>query len=351
MSLEDTLRNTLDLAVYAPSGDNSQPWAFSIEGGVLYMFNKPESDPTLYNFKQRGSYVAHGAVVENVVLLMAEAGYEAHVTLFPGVAHCTAKISFVAAQPRPTPLVPMLTKRVTNRKPYTPTPLLHTHTNQLATVGKTMHGASFCIIEDSARIQKLGKILSLNEQLLMQNRSLHDFLFSIIRWTRDEELKNPGLYISTMELPLPVRFLFKYAIRFWGVVRILNYIGFPYVISSQTASLYGMSGAIGVITVDAEDDEHFIAAGRVLQRVWLTATSLGISVQPVTAIPYLAQRVRAGEADAFSKQQQDSIRVAEEAIRDIVQLHDSAHVAMILRMGYGEQPTAQSVKMSPHFQI
>ena len=85
MPSEDTLRSFVASAVYAPSGDNAQPWEFDIRPGVIFIFNTPDSDGTLYNFKQRGSYIGHGALIENIVLLASAAGYDVAIDMFPDV--------------------------------------------------------------------------------------------------------------------------------------------------------------------------------------------------------------------------------------------------------------------------
>ena len=81
--MEDVTIKILEEAIYAPSGENCQPWKFAVDGSNVHIFNVPEADASLYNFEQRGSYVAHGALIENIVIVALKYGYKASVKLFP----------------------------------------------------------------------------------------------------------------------------------------------------------------------------------------------------------------------------------------------------------------------------
>src|SRR3989344_3946164 len=77
------IKEILSLAVNAPSGHNSQPWKFVVKEDSLQIFNVPDKDKTIFNWNQKGSLTAHGALIENIVILASEKGFEASVTLFP----------------------------------------------------------------------------------------------------------------------------------------------------------------------------------------------------------------------------------------------------------------------------
>ena len=64
------IEEILNLAVWAPSGDNCQPWRFEATDNKINIFNVPHKDQALYNFRQSGSLVAHGALVENILIII-----------------------------------------------------------------------------------------------------------------------------------------------------------------------------------------------------------------------------------------------------------------------------------------
>jgi hypothetical protein len=334
-------------AVNAPSGDNSQPWQFRVADDTITLFNMSDADATLYNFRQRGSYFAHGALIENLALLASTEGYRLDAALFPDIPNATAHLSFTAETPKKEPLASVIERRATNRKPYKRIPLAAQDRAALLDAVTGVAGTELRFVEGEDRISLLARTVSVNERLLMENRTLHDFLFNMIRWSRSEESVTPGLYIKTMEFPPPVQVLFRFVLRFWPIVKILNIIGLSRFIPKQSAQGYRASSAFGAIVLTGDTDADFIFAGRAFERVWLTATALGVSVQPVTAIPYLAQRVVAGAATAFVPSHQEMIREANDALASAFHLQGREHIAMLFRVGYGDAPTATSSKAAP----
>ena len=347
MSARSFIPAILERAINAPSGDNSQPWRFKIEGATVSIFNVPESDPTLYNFRQRGSYIAHGALVENIVILSMGAGFHAKVEPFPEIPDCTARISLSERETIIDPLEAAIGKRATNRKPYKKGSLESPHRAALEASIQESAGVRLKLMESPQELEILAQAISLNELLIMENRRLHDLLFGMIRWSSAHERRAPGLYLKTMEFPLPVQILFRTLLRFWFCVRLLNVFGLSKSIPKQSAPIYRSSSAIGALILENDRDESFLSAGRAFQRLWLTATSLGVSLQPVTAIPYLMQRVEAGEAQAFSPKHTEMIRAAYGKITKTFGLVGEEHIAMLFRVGYGDAPSARSSKLPP----
>lgn len=346
MIRDSVLQDILNLAVNAPSGDNAQPWKFKIEGETISIFNIPDKDGTLYNYKQRGSLVSHGAVIENISIIAKQFGLTANIEVLPGEKDCTAKITFTDGESIPQELFESIPLRSTNRKPYEKKLLLSEHTDALLNSAKEAQG-ELRLVQNSDSIQELSSALSLNEQLLMENRELHDFLFGMIRWTKEEEKLVSGLYVKTMEFPAPVQLLLKYVVVHWEAASFLNKIGLSKAIPKQSSALYTASSAFGAICIKDISDKAFIEGGRALQRVWLTATELGLSLQPVTALPYLMQRIESGDTRSLSHEHISLIQKAYSVIRSAFALKNEEKIALLFRIGYGDKPTATSMKHPP----
>ena len=65
MIARDQIEQIIRELVNAPSGDNSQPWRFEMGDSEVRLFNLVGRDATLFNFKNRGDFLAHGALIEN----------------------------------------------------------------------------------------------------------------------------------------------------------------------------------------------------------------------------------------------------------------------------------------------
>ena len=117
---KETLKNIIEDGTHGISGDNSQPWKFETSGADLDIFNLPDRDNPILNVRQRGSYVAHGSLIENIVISAKQYGYSASVALFPdtGKNNLTARLIFVKTRAEKAPLSDYIKKRATNRKPY-----------------------------------------------------------------------------------------------------------------------------------------------------------------------------------------------------------------------------------------
>src|ERR1700728_957941 len=121
MVLRDTIQGILEESVQAPSGENAQPWRFGVKKNEIHVFNIPERDQSPYNFRQRASYVANGAVIENISIVASVRGYDSRITLFPDKnnSNLVAVISLHEKQPNKELLYPYIVQRTTNRRPYT----------------------------------------------------------------------------------------------------------------------------------------------------------------------------------------------------------------------------------------
>jgi hypothetical protein len=341
--LEDILRK----AVNAPSGDNAQPWEFSISENTVNVFNVVGRDATLYNFRERGSYLGHGALIENICVLARAASFEPTVTLFPGEANCVAKISFApVSMASENLLAAAIERRVSNRKPYQKTSFATADKRVVADSVTSFNTMSLRFVE-GPDIATVADAISTNERILFENRPLHDFLFSMIRWTEGEEHIKPGLYILTMEFPPPLRFLFRYVFNNFDIVNVLNQIGLSKFIPKQSAQGYAASSAIGAIVGTSDTNADFVTAGRAFERMWLTLTAQGLWLQPVGAIPYLMQRIEAGEAQDFSSEHIELIKNAYATMAKSFNLAPGEKIMMMFRIGYGAAPTARSAKLPP----
>ena len=202
------------------------------------------------------------------------------------------------------------------------------------------------MVEDQAKIVSLGRILSLNEKLLLENQHIHKGIFSYIRWSKEEEDQHrTGLYIKTLELQPPAEVAFR-LFKNWRILNFLNKFNISKLVTNDTQKLYAKSSALGMISIPNLGKENFVSAGMTLQRLWLTVTSLGLSMQPLAGILYLGQRVSSEPRDQFSKEQIDLITNANKEIIKIFNLNYGVP-AMLFRIGYAQEPSARSVKRDP----
>ena len=342
----DTILAILNEAKNAPSGDNTQPWQFIIDKTAIHLFNEPEKDNPLFNVDQRGSHIGHGALIENISLVSAHYGYHMTARLFPDPAKpdLVATLSLQEMEPKTSPLYNAIAQRTINRKPYAKKPLTGAQNEELRRAA-TCEDAALHVhwIEDQAAIKAIGRAVSVNEIVMLEYRALHDLFFNDVRWTDAEEQKHKtGLYVKTMELAPPQLAAFK-ILKNWSVASTVNRLGVAKFVASQNAKIYGSAAAMCIITVSKNAPEHYIATGRLMERIWLAANGAELSAHPITGILYLYQRIATGDHSLSSQH----VRIVTDAYHAI-QSHirgDTGTIAMLLRIGYGGQPSARSSKL------
>lgn len=342
------LEKIIGLAVSAPSGDNAQPWRFEAKGNELHIYNV-RNDTMVYNFRERGSYIAHGALIENIIIASSQMGHHPNIILFPerGNDDFIARITFRPAAPADDPLYPFITVRATNRKPYKDVRLSAEQKEiLLSTPQEIGKGGRVLLVEEKQKKEELAYAISRCDRFLFENRAIHDFLFAHVNWTEKEEReKRSGLYAKTLELAPPQLTVFK-LFHNWRVAQVLSAIGLPKFIAKENAKLYRTSSAIGVIIKGGETNGDFVIMGRIMQRMWLHITKLGLSMQPITASVYLAQRIFAGDTEAFSDEQVSIIKETNRQIKEIFGIGGDT-IGLIFRVGDGGAPSARSLRLFP----
>jgi hypothetical protein len=350
--LED-IKEIIKAGTMAPSGDNSQPWRFEIEQNELRIFNLPDRDNPFLNFGQRGSYIAHGGLIENIDIAASNLGYCANITLFPDNANdkCVAKIIFEKNNNRKKDeLYDFLFTRHTNRKPYTNDKLNDTQREYITSSLNKIEGGFVKLIDDKEKKKIAGRAGSSAEIVILENKTLHGYLFDHIVWSESEERqKKTGLYINTMEFNPVQKILFKLA-RNWHIMKLAIKIGFSKFIAKEDAKLYSTGAALGIIVIKDNSKESYIVAGRIMQRVWLKTEKMGLSLQPVTATLFFMQRILANDTEDMTVQHIKLLKSAYTDIQNAFDIKDNT-IAMMFRIGYANKPSARSSRQEPNIRI
>ena len=348
MDIRGDIEHILSIAVQAPSPDNAQPWRFRLFDHSLCIFGVPGRASAYYNYGDRCSYLAHGALIENINIVANEKGFVTYIQMFPGDDGCIAQITFTPTDDMHDPLYRAITRRMTNRKRYERRSLELTDRAVLEECAKEWKGIELRLVEGEA-VNVLARALGTYERIVLENESIHGNFYGTIRWTEDEEKAKPGLRIESLEHPRIIRYLLQYVLNRFIVPKILNYARFSRYFPRFLFSAYHASSAMGALVIGGDSNDDYIAAGRAFQRLWLTVTNHGMALQPLATVPYLAMRVIDKKADLLSQMHQDMIAHAQEKIVHAFNLHSGERVAILFRLGYDGEPTLRSAKMPPNY--
>ena len=346
MISREIITNIIKAGISAPSGGNSQPWKFEVRGDEITVIALPLKDHPVLNFRYRGTWVAHGALIENIKIAASEYGYEARIDIFPDKTdkNVVAHILLVKSEIKPSILYESITRRVTNRKPFALAPLTASERSELLGA-KGELDAEVILKEKPEELMSLGKAMSVNETVMLENNLLHSLFFKEVVWNeREEREKGGGLLVKTLELKPPQRFMLGLCRR-WLVMNLLNKLGMARLIAKDNAKVYASAAAMGVIVV-RDDDQAFVTAGRAMERIWLMATHMGLSFHLITGILFFSQKLNAGETHEFSNEHINMIKAAHEKVASIFEVKTGV-IALLFRVGHDGEPSARSLKPLP----
>lgn len=324
----ETVERILKAGIHAPSGDNTQPWSFRIDGDVIVIFAHPEKDHPILNVEGRGTLLATGALIENLVIAAKHEGLDASVRYFERTGE-TAHILLSHGLEKGHVLHHAIEKRHTHRGPYTKD-LSSSHREALVP-----HAEPHCrivVVTEQARMRDIANAAVLMEKAALSTKKLHYHFFKSILWKGHEnEEGKSGLYLKTTELPTLVQMLFR-LIRFWPIMRIFRFLGLPHMAAKANADVYASSGAMVAILLDRTEPSDFIAAGRCMQRVWLLATHAGLAAQPLAGLVYLAEYLTCSNDTDFEPTLKEEVLQARTKIHSVLGETDGT-IAMMLRVG------------------
>ena len=330
------LDRILDVARWAPSGDNDQPWRFERVSPLhLRIHVQHEPDVNIYEYADgRPVWLAVGGLLESLRLAASAHGLACRWQADAADPRCLDVVFRDAAHITKDPLCDFLRTRSVDRGPYRTHPLTAAEKRAL----EEAWGPEFVLTWHESRAARLAAT-KLNMQATRLRLSIpecHAVHRRVIRFDAAEA--EEGIPAAAVGLdPLTVR-LMRWANARWWRTRLLNrHLGGALVASWQLDLLPGIRAAAH-FTVRWRDARRprktadWIAAGQRMQRFWLTATSLGLALQPSFAPIIFAHHARhGGRRWAWAKTQEKAERIA--AAADAVHGRGSEETVFAGRIG------------------
>ncbi|THF60494.1 nitroreductase family protein [Pseudothauera rhizosphaerae] len=284
MAERDTLLNILDLARWAPSGDNEQPWRFEIVAADHVAIHGHDTrDWCLYDFDGHASHMAHGALLETLRIAATGHGLRADWVRRPGTPD-TAPVFDVKLTDDPAlaadPLVPFIKTRCVQRRPLRTTPL--TDAQRQALQAAPGPGYTVRLFEDFAERRRIAGLLWDNAGIRLTCPEAYPVHKKVIEWgARFSADRIPEQAVGVD--PATAR-LMRWVMQSWERVDFFNrYLGGTIAPRIQLDVLPALRCAAHVL-VSAErapeSAEDYVRAGIAMQRLWLTAESLDLRLQP-----------------------------------------------------------------------
>lgn len=354
----EKLKELLDLAVLAPSGDNSQPWYFEVDKDrTVFLYNEPKKDNPYLNYNQSGSLMGHGAVIENIFLAANSFGLDVQMQKFPKDDNpdCVARFTFSSVGPHATEsksgrenfeekLFNQIKNRHTNRRPYKKNvSISEVFRGDIKSIVSRGLNVDVSVVDQPKDVTALARAGSKAEIVILETQELHKLLFKGIVWSeKEEKQKREGLLAQALELN-PVQFRLFKACRGWKVMSFFNKISFSHFIAKEDSKVYASASAYLVFSF-SKGCADFVDVGRAVQRAWLLASSYDYAVHPIAATLFFGQRFIKNDIGELSTKHQKIIGGAYQSIVETVGATEDDTLAFMMRIGVAKKPSCRSSK-------
>ena len=345
----NVVEQILNLARWAPSGDNTQPWRFEIldECHVLvHGFDTREH--CIYDLNGFGSQIAHGALLETLCIAATGFGLRAEISRrrdAPETHPLYDVRLYPDGQIQSDPLLPFIECRCTQRRPFRIQSLNLNEKWALA----TSVGNSYTIlwIDSWAGRWAMSKILFASARIRLTIPEAYDVHSAIIQWNaRYSEDRIPDAAIGLDPLTLK---LMRWAMGSWKRVDFLNnYLAghlLPRIELDLLPALRCAGHFVLLRNEEPQGIDDYVDAGRAVQRFWLTATKLGLQLQPemtpLIFTRYVHQEIPLTQMAPAAQRAKVLAVVLERLIGE-----HPAKIVFMGRIGHGQVPRARSMRLS-----
>ena len=338
----------LELARWAPSGDNTQPWRFEIQGeDRILVQGRDTREDCIYDRQGHASQLSLGMLLETMDIAASGEGRSAVAVRRADTAE-ERPVFDVRLEEAPlreaSPLLPCIRLRTVQRKPFSRRPLRAREKERLA--ASLPDGYEVLWLEGRQRLE-MARLLALNGKLRLTLPEAFPTHASVIEWkARTSETRIPDEAVGLD--PVALR-LMRWAMQSRERVAFLNrYLAGTLLPRLELDFLpaLGCAGHFVILAPQApEGIDDYVAAGRAVQRFWLTATHLGLLVQPEMTPLIFSEYLRNGvEFTGHRPSRELAARVVSRLGRLLGE--DRLGRALFMgRIGEGRMPVARSLRL------
>ncbi len=343
------IEQILDLARWAPSGDNTQPWRFQIMSQshvVVHGFDT--RDHCVYDLDGHPSQISLGALLETMSIAATSHGLQTHVQrrLEAPETNPTFDVRFEPNDNiQPDSLIPYIPYRSVQRRPLSTRPLTAREKSALeASVGGIFR---ILWLEGFTQRFRTARLMFNNAQLRLTMPEAYQVHRDIIQWNSrysEDRVPDQALGID----PITAR-LMRWVMQSWQRVEFFNtFLAGTWAPRIQMDLIPGIACAAHFVILAAQQPQSvddYISAGRAMQRFWLTATKLGLQLQPEMT-PLIFSRYARNEIEfSRAKGMADRARSILMETESLIGREANALAVFMGRVGAGLAPAARSVRL------
>ena len=341
------LRRILDLARWAPSGDNSQPWRFEILSPTHLVVHALTAQLGVYDLDGSAARISVGAMLETMRIAASVEGCTLRIAPRCDAGEDGARIDvwLEQADVAVDPLHRVIRERSVQRRPLSTRPLRREDKRAL----ENALGEQFRVrwFETSRERLKLAWLAVRSAKIRLTTPEAYDVHRRIIQWgARYSEDRIPDQALGTDRLS--VRSM-RWVLASWPRMQRMNrYFAGTLAPRLQLEFLPGLRCAahfaIVAQTAPRTTSDH-LHAGAAIQRFWLTATALGLQLQPQHTPLMFAGYARQGLRFTAVRQAQARAVTVGAMLDKLLGPAEAPNAVFLGRIGNGAAATARSLRL------
>lgn len=262
----------LRYAVLAPSSHNTQPWKFAIGRDEIALFVNKDRWLRVADTEQRELYTSIGCALENLLIAAEHFGYRPQVTYFPEPSNLqlVVAVEFLAnGQPapfRPAELFEAISVRHTNHKRYEDRPIAGNDLERLK-AAVVEDGVSLLLTSDIEIKRQVDQLVNCADATQFADPAFREELGY---WIGEGAFGTPWLLAKLSQLAAAYLDLGRFAAK-------------------PDSDVLMNAPVFGLICSEENDRRSQVRVGQAFERIYLTATALGIRLQPMSQVVAVRQ--------------------------------------------------------------
>ena len=263
--IETQLGFLLRYAILAPSTKNSQPWAFSVQANRIHLLAEVERGQPIADPDRRELYISLGCALENLLVAAEHFGFRHGVTYFPerGQDELVATVMFapggVPSHARAGATLNAILRRHNDNSVFRDAPVPAEVRRRLVA----------CCTEPELRISQTS------------DRQFRRWINALTVEADRTEFANPafrkelGYWVGQGVFGAP-----PLMAGLGGLA--VSKIDLGETVAQQDHAIVESAALLGLISAEGDSHLAHVRTGQLFERLWLTATAMGVSVHPMS---------------------------------------------------------------------
>lgn len=347
----ETINTLVSAACAAPSTGNDQPWKWYYKSGTLYLFHDEYRSYSFGDFQKIASFITFGAAFENLYIKALDLGLNPYYQFIPNKTNekLVLSIRFKKSDSNNQFLLSLnqeIFNRHTNRNLSPKVELSSDILSQLSQYGESIPQVKVQWFTNENDIKELGEIIGACDRMRILNPEGHyDFVHHEMRWSKEEaEMKKDGIDMRTLGLTKS-QLAALGIIKDDKVVAELRNLDGGYALDMLAKRNVETASALCLISLPKYELRSFFEGGRAMERLWLAATGLKLSIHPLISPLYFFPRILHGKGEGLSSKNIEELKGLRTKFQKITGvLNDEAEV-FLAKISVSEKPTIKTLRL------